>query len=69
MTASQKGTAGMDAITWKIFEDFGLKGKKKLSFDDFFALVTDETQDLSKVGLDFKGNLREPFIIILRRFC
>ncbi|OQV13223.1 Dual oxidase [Hypsibius exemplaris] len=55
MTASQKGAAGMDAVTWKLFEDFGLKGKKKLSFDDFFSLITDQTHDLSKVGLDFKG--------------
>ena len=56
MTASQKGTANMDAVNvWKIFEDLGLKGKKRLSFEDFLSIFMDHSQDLSKMGLDFKG--------------
>ena len=63
MTASQKGTACMDTVAWKIFEDYGLKDKKKLSFDDFFALITDQTQDLSKVGC------KELFTLLVSQDC
>ncbi|GAV07211.1 hypothetical protein RvY_17080-2 [Ramazzottius varieornatus] len=62
MTASQKGTASMDAVNvWKIFEDLGLKGKKRLSFEDFLSIFMDHSQDLSRMGLDFKG-VRQTFL-------
>lgn len=74
MTASQKGPAATDSeidfVTLQIFEQYGLAGKKKLSFDDFLMLFMDQSNSpssttsgatkaprdyLANVGLDFKG--------------